>query len=150
MKKGHLLLVGLKIKNKSCKAITECFNKVPLQIGKEEKFLLKREKFSNKSDVKNRGLLDECRHYQHKSLLFPDIFIVKRTKAKKIKKFPGSSCDTLQAPKEYVNYLKEIIISFFYFSWLVDWILWQINLCRLFNAKSIFMQIISSISNNSV
>ena len=34
--------------------------------------------------------------------------------------------------------------------WLVGWILWHINLCRLFNAKSIFMQIVSSISNNSV
>ena len=30
------------------------------------------------------------------------------------------------------------------------WVLWHINLCRLFNAKSIFIQIISSISNNSV
>ena len=32
--------------------------------------------------------------------------------------------------------------------WLVGWLfgfLWQINLCRLFNAKSIFIQIISSI-----
>ena len=34
--------------------------------------------------------------------------------------------------------------------WLVSWILWHINFCRLFNAKSIFKQIISSISNNSV
>ena len=33
---------------------------------------------------------------------------------------------------------------------LVGWVLWHINLCRLFNAKSIFIQIISSISNNSV
>ena len=33
---------------------------------------------------------------------------------------------------------------------LVGWVLWHINLCRLFNAKSIFMQIVSSISNNSV
>ena len=33
---------------------------------------------------------------------------------------------------------------------LVVWFLWHINLCRLFNAKSIFKQIISSISNNSV
>ena len=32
----------------------------------------------------------------------------------------------------------------------VGWFLWHINLCRLFNAKSIFIQIISSISNNSV
>ena len=30
------------------------------------------------------------------------------------------------------------------------WILWYINLCRLFNAKSIFKQMNSSISNNSV
>ena len=29
-------------------------------------------------------------------------------------------------------------------------VLWHINLCRLFNAKFIFIQIISSISNNSV
>ena len=36
------------------------------------------------------------------------------------------------------------------FIWLVGWVLWHINLCRLFNAKSIFIQIISSILNNSV
>ncbi len=35
-------------------------------------------------------------------------------------------------------------------SWLVGWILWHINLCRLFNAKSIFIQIVSCISNNLV
>ena len=34
--------------------------------------------------------------------------------------------------------------------WLVVWVLWHINLCKLFNAKSIFIQIISSISNNLV
>ena len=34
--------------------------------------------------------------------------------------------------------------------WLVVWVLWHINLCRLFNAKSIFIWIISSILNNSV
>ena len=34
-------------------------------------------------------------------------------------------------------------------SWLVVWVLWHIKLCRLFNAKSNFMQIVSSISNNS-
>ena len=28
------------------------------------------------------------------------------------------------------------------FGWLVVWVLWHINLCRLFNAKSIFMQIV--------
>ena len=33
---------------------------------------------------------------------------------------------------------------------LVVWVLWHINLCRLFNAKSIFIQIINSISNNSI
>ena len=31
------------------------------------------------------------------------------------------------------------------FGWLVGLVLWHINLCRLFNAKSVFMQIISSI-----
>ena len=34
--------------------------------------------------------------------------------------------------------------------WLVSWVWWHISLCRLFNAKSIFIQIICSISNNSV
>ena len=33
---------------------------------------------------------------------------------------------------------------------LFGWFLWHINFCRLFNAKSIFIQINSSISNNSV
>ena len=33
---------------------------------------------------------------------------------------------------------------------MVGWVLEHINLCRLFNAKSIFIQINSSISNNSV
>ena len=33
---------------------------------------------------------------------------------------------------------------------LVDWILWNICLCRLFKAESIFIQTISSVSNNSV
>ena len=33
---------------------------------------------------------------------------------------------------------------------LVVWVLWHINRCKLFNAKSIFIRIISSISNNSV
>ena len=37
-----------------------------------------------------------------------------------------------------------------YDHWLVGWVLWHINLYRLFNAKSIFTQMISSISNNSV
>ena len=34
--------------------------------------------------------------------------------------------------------------------WLVIWGLWPFYICRLFNAKFIFIQIISSISNNSV
>ena len=34
--------------------------------------------------------------------------------------------------------------------WLVVWVLWHINPGRLFNAKFIFIQIISSISNNLV
>ena len=33
---------------------------------------------------------------------------------------------------------------------LVVWVLWYINIYRIFNAKSILKQIISSISNNSV
>ena len=33
---------------------------------------------------------------------------------------------------------------------LFVWVLWYINLCRLFNTKSIFIQMNSSISNNSV
>ena len=35
-------------------------------------------------------------------------------------------------------------------SWLVVWVLWYINFLKLFNAKSIFIQIISPISNDSV
>ena len=34
--------------------------------------------------------------------------------------------------------------------WLVGWVLWHMNLCRLFNAKYIFIKIISSVLNNSV
>ena len=33
---------------------------------------------------------------------------------------------------------------------LVGWFLWHINLCRLFNAKSIFIKISRFISNNSI
>ena len=33
---------------------------------------------------------------------------------------------------------------------LVVWVLWYVSLCRLFKAKSIFMKIVSSISNKSV
>ena len=39
---------------------------------------------------------------------------------------------------------------YYYLGWLVGWFLWYTNLCRLFNSKSIFIQIISSILNNSV
>ena len=34
--------------------------------------------------------------------------------------------------------------------WLVGWISWRIYLSRVFNDKSIFIQINSSFSNNSV
>ena len=34
------------------------------------------------------------------------------------------------------------IISQDYVGWLVGWVLWHINLCRLFNAKSIIMKIV--------
>ena len=33
---------------------------------------------------------------------------------------------------------------------LFVWVLWYVNLCRLFNAKSIFIQMNSSITNTSV
>ena len=36
------------------------------------------------------------------------------------------------------------------FSCFFFWGLWHINLCGLFNDKTIFIQIINSISNNSV
>ena len=35
-------------------------------------------------------------------------------------------------------------------TWLVVWVLWHVKLSRYFNDKSIFIQIISFISNNSV
>ena len=41
-------------------------------------------------------------------------------------------------------------MTIFILGWLVLRVLWHINLCRLFNAKSIFMKINSSISDNSV
>ena len=34
-------------------------------------------------------------------------------------------------------------------TWFGCWRLWHINICRLFNAKFIFIQIFSSITNNS-
>ena len=37
------------------------------------------------------------------------------------------------------------------YGWLVGWLVsWRINFCRLFNTKSIFMQIVSYFSNNLV
>ena len=65
------------------------------------------------------------------------------------------SGNLLKAPRIYVyvsiwkfkssNHIKlEVLI------WLVGWVLWHIYLCKLFNAKSIFIQITSSVSNNSV
>ena len=49
----------------------------------------------------------------------------------------------------------EVFEAIFYFDGLVWfallwWVLWHINNCRLFNAKSIFIQRKGSISNNSV
>ena len=41
-------------------------------------------------------------------------------------------------------YIKDLIL------FVCCWVLWHTNLCRLFNAKSIFMKIICSIENNSV
>ena len=40
-------------------------------------------------------------------------------------------------------YLQHSIVCLFV------WVLWHISLCRLFNAKSIFIEINSSISNDS-
>ena len=56
------------------------------------------------------------------------------------------------APKSCAMILKSNIMAQMYFIliWLVAWVLSHINLCRLFNAKSIFIQIVCSISNNSV
>ena len=45
---------------------------------------------------------------------------------------------------------KKINISFSDGYCLVALVLWHINLCRLYNAKFIFIQILSFISNNSV
>ena len=44
----------------------------------------------------------------------------------------------------------EAIIIYKGLDWLVGSVLRHINLCRLFKAKSIFMQIFSSISDSSV
>ena len=46
------------------------------------------------------------------------------------------------------EYLRQFLFVFYSFikrllvGWLVGWVLWHINLCRLFNAKSIFMKIV--------
>ena len=42
------------------------------------------------------------------------------------------------------------IYIYIYIYWLVGWVLRHISLCRLFIARPIFIQIINSISNNSV
>ena len=44
----------------------------------------------------------------------------------------------------YKQFLKSqfFIPSEFDFGWLVVWVSWHINLCKLFNAKSIFMKIV--------
>ena len=53
---------------------------------------------------------------------------------------------TMRSP--WILHLKSEI-RFQFVGWLVGF-LWHINLCRLFYAKSIFIQIFCSISNNSV
>ena len=45
----------------------------------------------------------------------------------------------------YLNIATDKFSNPLIFMWLVGWVLWPINLCRLFNAKSIFMQIITFI-----
>ena len=50
----------------------------------------------------------------------------------------------------YMDDIKRLAKNEKRIGWLVVWVLWHINFCRLFNAKSIFIQIIISISNNSV
>ena len=54
--------------------------------------------------------------------------------------------------KGLVQGLKDLEITGRVVGWLVVWVLWHINLCRLFNAKLIFIQIISNnfISSYSV
>ena len=52
----------------------------------------------------------------------------------------------------FVSETKEspvFVYVLYYCCGLVCLVLWHINICRLFNAKSIFMQIVSPISNNS-
>ena len=49
-----------------------------------------------------------------------------------------------------INIIIVIIIIILQLVNLFVWVLWHINLCWLFNDKSIFIQINSSISNNSV
>ena len=51
----------------------------------------------------------------------------------------------------HINNIGHLMPNPFYLSiCLFVWVLCHINFCRLFNAKSIFIQINSSISNNSV
>ena len=60
----------------------------------------------------------------------------------------GNVLVLLQFELAYNNVAVLLISNYTTVGWLVGWFLWHINLCRLFNAKSIFMQV--SISNNSV
>ena len=62
-----------------------------------------------------------------------------------------------KAPPQFLrnNYTKNVYMNIQWtLHWLVGllvvWVLWHVNFCWLFNAKSIFIQIISSVSNNSV
>ena len=57
-------------------------------------------------------------------------------------------CGQLLALRLLVPYIKLFILQVdkfaksFFNGWLVGWVLWHMNLCRLFNAKSIFMKIV--------
>ena len=47
------------------------------------------------------------------------------------------------------KHVYKLSLDFDLFVCLFSRVLWYINLCRLFNARSIFIQKVSSISNNS-
>ena len=57
---------------------------------------------------------------------------------------------TIKIPPFEIYFVFQIISIFIIIIGLVVCFLWHINLCRLFNTKSNFKQIIRSISNNSL
>ena len=71
-----------------------------------------------------------------------------------IKIWSGESLETVGEKQDLSKDERSFLLNghLAHYSWLVGWLvfLWHINFCRLFNAKCIFIQIISSISNNSV